>query len=66
MLCPIHNPTSYKIHAVIPFLHAKNTSASQAHCELCAVYSKIVMSEGPVKILCGMFKDGQTNIHNEE
>jgi hypothetical protein len=24
------------------------------------------MSEGPVKILCGMFKDGQTNIHNEE
>jgi hypothetical protein len=37
MLCPsIDNSASYKIHAVIHFLHAKSMSAAEIHRELCA------------------------------
>jgi hypothetical protein len=47
MMCHvIDNPTSCKIHAVVCFLHAKNMSAVEIHCELCvAVYGQNVMSE---------------------
>jgi transposase len=36
------------------------------HRELCAVYGQTVMSEGTVRQWCRMFKDGRTNVHNEE
>jgi hypothetical protein len=50
MMCPvIDNPTSCKICAVVCFLHAKYMSAAEIHHELCAVYSKNVMSKGTVK-----------------
>jgi hypothetical protein len=66
-LCPaIDNPPTCEIHAVIHFLHAKNTSAAETHHQLCVVYSQLVMSAGTVKLWCGMFKDGRTNVHNEE
>jgi hypothetical protein len=43
----IDNPASCKICDVIRFLHAKNMSAAEIHCELCtAVYGQNVMSEG--------------------
>jgi hypothetical protein len=56
-MCPvIDNCTSRKIHAVICFLHAKNTSAAEIHHELCtAVYGQNVMSEGTVRHWCRMF-----------
>jgi hypothetical protein len=60
------NPTSCEIHAVNPFLHAKNMSAAEILHELWVVYSQNIMSEGTVGQLCRMFKDGQTNIHDEE
>jgi hypothetical protein len=42
-------------------------SAVEIHCELCAaVYSQNVMSEGTVRQWCRMFKDGRTNVHDEE
>jgi hypothetical protein len=64
MVCPaIDNLTSLEIHAVIRFLHAKNVSAAEIHCELCVVYGQIVMS---VRQWCRMFKDGQTNAHDEK
>jgi hypothetical protein len=34
--------------------------------ELCAVYGQSEMSEGTVKQWCKMFKDGQTNVHDED
>jgi hypothetical protein len=59
MLCPaIDNPASCKISTVIRFLHAKNISAVEIHCELCVVYSQNVMSKGTVRHWYGMFKDG--------
>jgi hypothetical protein len=49
MMCPaIDNPASCKIQSVIRFLHAKNMSAVEFHCELYAVYGQNVMSKGTV------------------
>jgi hypothetical protein len=62
MTCPaIDNPASCEISHVIRFLHANNMSAAEIHRELCAVYSKNVMSEGTVRQWCRMFKDGLSN-----
>jgi hypothetical protein len=67
MMCPaIDNPARCKIRAIIRFLHAKNMSAAEIHSELRAVYSQNVMSEGTVRQLCRVFKDGRTNVHDEE
>jgi hypothetical protein len=39
MMCPaIDNPASCEIRVIIRFLHAKNMSAAEIHCELCAIY----------------------------
>jgi hypothetical protein len=66
MMClAIDNPTRSEIHAVI-FLHAKNMSALEISCELCVVYGQNVMIEVTVRQWCRMFKDGQTNVYNEE
>jgi hypothetical protein len=68
MVCPaIDNPASCEIRVVIRFLHAKNTSAAEVCCELCeAVYGQNVMSEAAVRQWCRIFKDGRTNVDNEE
>jgi hypothetical protein len=67
MTCPvIDNPATCEIRAVIRFLQAKNTSAAKIHRELCAVYDQNVMSEETVRQWCSMFKDGCTNVHDEE
>jgi hypothetical protein len=58
MFPAIDNPASCEICAVICFSHAKNMSAPQIHCELCAVYSQNVMSEGPTKNGAACSKDG--------
>jgi hypothetical protein len=41
MICPaIDNPASCEIRTITRFIHAKNVSAVEIHCELCAeVYS---------------------------
>jgi hypothetical protein len=66
-VCPaIGNPVSCEIRAVIHFLHAKIMTAAETHCELYMVYGQNVTSEGTVRQWCGMFEDGQTNVHNEE
>jgi hypothetical protein len=41
-------------------------SAVKIHHELCMVYSQNVMSEGTVGQWCKMFKDGQTDVHDEQ
>jgi hypothetical protein len=66
-MCPaINNHTSCEIRDVICFLHTKNVSAAEINCELCVVYGQNVTSEGTVIQWCRMFKDGQTNVHEEE
>jgi hypothetical protein len=63
----IDNPASCEIRAFICFLHAKIMSAVEIHCELCtAVYSQNVMSQETIRQWCRMFKDGRTNVHDEE
>jgi hypothetical protein len=66
-MCPvIDNSTSCKIGRVIHFFHAKNASAVKIHRELCVVYGQNVMSEGDVRQWCRMFRDGRTNVHNDQ
>jgi hypothetical protein len=57
----IDNSASCEIRAVIHFIHAKNMSAAEIHCELCAVYVQNIMTEGNVRQWCRMFKDARAN-----
>jgi hypothetical protein len=41
-------------------------NAVEIHCELCVVYDQNVKCEGTIRHWCRMFKDGQTDVHNEE
>jgi hypothetical protein len=68
MMClAIDNPASCETLCVIRFLHAKIMSAVEIHRELCAaVCSQNVMSEETVKQWRRMFKDGRTDVHDEE
>jgi hypothetical protein len=58
MHCIIDNPASCEIQTVIHFFLAKDMSAMEIHCELCAAYSRNVMNEGTVRQWGRMFKDG--------
>jgi hypothetical protein len=62
----VDNPTSCEIRALIRFLHIKNMSAVEMYHELCVVEGQNVMIEETVRQWCRMFKDGQTNIHNDK
>jgi hypothetical protein len=66
MCSAIDNSASCEICAVICFLHTKNVSTVEIHRELCVDYSQNVMTERTVRQWCRMFKDGQTNVHDEE
>jgi hypothetical protein len=61
------NPANCRICIVMRHLHAKKTSSAKIHCELrMVVYAQNAMSEQTVRQWCRMFKDEQTNAHNEE
>jgi hypothetical protein len=67
MMCPVSDYSARcEIHAIICFLHTKNMSAVEIHRELCTVYGQNVMSKRTVRQCCGMFKDGWTNVYDEE
>jgi hypothetical protein len=67
MTCPVNdNPASCEICAVIQFLRARNMSAVEIHSKIWALYGQRRTSEGTVRQWCRMFKDGQTNVHDEE
>jgi transposase len=67
MLYPtIDYPASCEIRAVIRYLQAKNMSSAEILRELCVVYSRNVTSEGTVRQWCRMYKNGRTNVHDEE
>jgi hypothetical protein len=44
----------------------KTSSAAETHRELRAAYSQNVISDETARQWCRMFKDGRTNVHNEE
>ncbi|KAJ4436716.1 hypothetical protein ANN_16848 [Periplaneta americana] len=66
MCTAITSPARCEVRSVIRFLVAKNCKASEIHRQLCEVYGPDVMSEGGVRQWCRMFKNGRTNIHDEE
>jgi hypothetical protein len=67
MCSVIDNPTSCEILTVIHILHTRNLNAAEIHHELCTVVcSQNVMNEGTVRKWCRMFKDRQTDVHDEE
>jgi transposase len=41
-------------------------SAADIHWELCMVYGPNIMSEGSVRQWCRMFRNGRTNVHDDE
>jgi len=51
---------------VIRFLLVENHRPIEIHRQLCKVYGNKVMSEGGVRQWCILFKNGRTNIHDEE
>uniref|UniRef100_A0A1B6DDI6 Mos1 transposase HTH domain-containing protein n=1 Tax=Clastoptera arizonana TaxID=38151 RepID=A0A1B6DDI6_9HEMI len=66
MSAAIENPAKCEVRSVIRFLYAKNHSAAEIHRELCAVYGPNIMSEDVVRQWVRFFKDGRTNVHDEE
>src|SRR5215469_6009725 len=66
MCAAINNPASCKVHAVIRFLLARNNNAAEIHRQLCEVYGPNVMSDSNVRQWCRLFKEGRTNVHDEE
>lgn len=51
---------------MIRFLLVENHKPIEIHQQLCKVYGNQVMSEGGVQQWCIMFKNGRTNVHDEE
>jgi len=62
----INNPASCEVRAVIRFLLARNNNAAEIHRQLCEVHGPNVMSESKVRQWCRLFKEGRTNVRDEE
>lgn len=58
--------TSCEVWPMIQFLNTNGHSAAKIHCELCEIYGPSVMSEGKVRQWCCKFREGRTNVHDEE
>jgi len=61
-----NNPASCEVRAVIRFLLVRNNNAAEIHRQLCEVYGLNVMSESKVRQWCRLFKEGHTNVYDEE
>jgi hypothetical protein len=66
MYSMIDNPASCEIHNVIHLLHTRNTITEENHHAVCVVYGQNVMSEGTVRQWCRTFKNGRTNVHDQQ
>lgn len=62
----IVDPASCEVRGVIRFLLAKGSSAAEIHRELCLVYGPEIMSDKQVRKWCREFKNGHTNVHDEQ
>lgn len=66
MAAVIQNPAKCEVRSVIRFLNAKGQNAADIHRELCAIYGPTVMSEGKVRQWCREFREGRSNVHDDE
>lgn len=66
MAARIESPADCEVRSVIRFLSAKGLKAIDIHREICAVYGQNIMSDGMVRKWIRAFKDGRTNVHDEE
>lgn len=62
----IVSPADCEVRAVIRFLSGKGLKATDIHREICAVYGENIMSDGMVRKWVRAFKDGRTNVHDEQ
>ncbi|GFX69177.1 HTH_48 domain-containing protein [Trichonephila clavipes] len=63
---PIENPADCEVRAVIRFLCAQGFKSVDIHPQISAVYGENIMRDGMVRKWVRAFKDGRTNIHDEE
>ncbi|GFU79334.1 HTH_48 domain-containing protein [Trichonephila clavipes] len=63
---PIENPADCKVRAVIRFLYAQGFKSVDIHHQISDVYGENIMSDGMMRKWVRTFKDGPTNIHDEE
>jgi len=66
MCAAIENPASCEVRSVIRFLLAKNLKPIDIYRQLREVYGDYVMNESSVRKWCIQFKNGRTNVHDEE
>ncbi|GFU89680.1 histone-lysine N-methyltransferase SETMAR [Trichonephila clavipes] len=62
----IENPADCEVRAVIRFLCAQGFKSVDIHHQISEVYGENIMSDGMVRKWVRAFKDGRTNIHDEE
>ncbi|KAL4714916.1 hypothetical protein ACJJTC_014287 [Scirpophaga incertulas] len=62
----IVSPAACEVRAVIRFLSAKGVKPIDIHREICEVDGQNIMSDGMVRKWVRAFKDGRTNVHDEE
>ena len=60
------SPTDCEVRAVIQFLSAKGVKPIDTHREICEDYGQNIMSDRMVRKWVRAFKDGRTNVHDEE
>jgi len=66
MCAAINNPASCEVRVVIRFLLARNNNAAEIHRQPYELYGPNVMSESKVRQWCRLFKEGRTNVNDEE
>ncbi|GFU21283.1 HTH_48 domain-containing protein [Trichonephila clavipes] len=66
MSTAIENPASCEVWSVIRFLLAKNLKLMEIYRQVCEVYRNNVMNESSIQKWCVQFKNGRTNVRDEE
>ncbi|GFW72481.1 HTH_48 domain-containing protein [Trichonephila clavipes] len=66
MSIAIENPASCEVRSVIRFLLAKKPKTSEIYRQVCEVYRNNVMNESSIRKWCIQFKNGRTNVRDEE
>ncbi|GFX67159.1 HTH_48 domain-containing protein [Trichonephila clavipes] len=63
---PIEDPADCEMRAVIRFLWAQGFKSVDIHHQISEVYGESIMTDEMVRKWVRAFKDGRTNIHDEE
>ena len=66
MCTALKTPGKCEIRAVIRSLQAEGHSAAKIHHRMSAVYGPNCMSDKCVREWCRKFRDGRTDVHDEE